>query len=194
MSRPSLRFAGAAFATALVVAACSGGGNLSRTNAVDALESTGVSRAEATCMADTLLALGNIDAADPRRDRSTADQEALVSAMSRCVSHDGAPTVVVAGRQVTVEPDDNHISTQNDFDVGPAGQTGSVDGSELAAEQRTVAIEQLVRLGRPLEFSVCVVDQLIDVYADDVFKDPNFGVGLDPFEANAFASCSIDNS
>lgn len=177
-----------ALLAAVVLSSCADQHSFAREDAIVALQTTGANSAEATCMADTLDALDRLDAADPsRQDRTSQDHEALVGASGRCIGRDSAPDVAVAGAQITKppavdpEPSASAVSGGVDFTEGSSPDRG---------ERRQWAIERLELLGRSNRDATCIVDQLIDVYADDVFTSPNFGVGLDPFEAHAFAVCA----
>ena len=69
MWRARIRIVAASIGVALVATACGGAESLDRAGAIVALESTGVTTAEATCMADSLLLLDELDAVDPRIER-----------------------------------------------------------------------------------------------------------------------------
>ena len=171
----------------VLLSSCAGQDTFVREDAIVALQTTGANHAEATCMADTLDALDRLQAADPRRDRTPQDHEALVGASGRCIGSGSAPEVAVAGAQVTNQP-------ATDPELLASGVSGGADYSEPAGSdaglRRQRAIERLTFLGRSTDDATCIVDQLIEVYADDVFDSPNFGVGLDPFEAHAFVVCA----
>ncbi len=176
-----------AFFAIVVLSSCAGSDDFAREDAINALETTGASEAEATCMADTLDVLGRVEAADPRRDRTSQDHEALVSASGRCIGTGSVPDVEVAGTQIVNPP-------ASDPEPSASGVSGGSEYSEPtgsdAGARRQRAISRLESFGRTVEDATCIVDQLIEVYADDVFDSPNFGVGLDPFEAHAFVVCA----
>ena len=141
-------------------------------------------------MADTLHAVGAMDAADPRRDRTSTDRDALVGASTRCIGATTPTDVVVAGTQITSEPQSDPESTE----PGVSGGLSYEDLAQSDSDRRTAAIERLQLLGRSQANATCIVDQLIDAQADEIFDSPNFGVGLDPFEAHAFAMCAAQDS
>lgn len=134
-------------------------------------------------MADTLLLLEQLDAADPRIERTDADREALVSASTRCIRPQVLPTSVRSSDLATNE----ESLDVDDVDLGVSlGPTTTVLSRE---ERRGLAIARLTSFGRSQENAICVVDRLLSVEADEIFDAPNFGLGTDPFEASAFAAC-----
>lgn len=180
-------------AVGLVVSACSTA-EFAREDAIGALQTTGVNEAEATCMADSLLALDLLDAADPRRSRTEVEQAGLVSAAARCVQANATPIAVVAGTQVSrSDVPRSEVVRTLDADVVERSVSGGLDLQSAdvgdTAQVREAAIQSLISLGRSAENASCVVDWLLDVHADDLFENPNFGMGLDTFEAQAFAAC-----
>ena len=182
---------------ALFAASCGGAETIGRQDAIAALQTTGASEAEATCLADTLAILGELNAADPRVERGPAEREALVAANNRCLT--GELDVEVAGTQVTESGDSDLAIVSSASRRSTEALEALEDEEELAgssqpdsseAELRDAAIETLVRLGRSVDNATCVVDHIIGIGESAVVQDSNFGLGLDPFEAGAFAACS----
>jgi len=139
-------------------------------------------------MADTLNALGALDVADPRRDRTSSDREALVGASTRCLGADTSTRVEVAGAHSIREPV-RDLEPESDLF---SGESDSGDVFDSNADRRSEAIERLTLLGRSEADATCIVDRLLEVFADDVFDSPNFGVGRDSFEAHAFTLCATE--
>lgn len=165
----------------LALSAC-GGNDFVRGDAIAALSTTGLSGVESTCVVDTLIALGELTAADPRHSRGDAERDALVTATNRCV----VPDPIVSS---SPSPSQERVANNDD----PEGTV--LNGSRLSTpgedqgERRSVAIAHLELAGRSGENARCIVDWLIATEVDAVFADPAFGLGLDPFEADAFAAC-----
>ena len=70
---------------------------------------------------------------------------------------------------------------------GAAGAADAADAAEAAIARGT---EVLKILGRSERFVSCVVDELVAIDAVDVMLDEDFGSGLSPLEANAYAACA----
>ncbi len=197
MWRSRFRIVAASIGLALVATACGAAGSLDRADAIAALETTGVTTAEATCMADSLLLLDELDAADPRIERGESERDALVSARNRCVG--GAPDIEVAGVQqesvtdsgFTVERPTVQGSELEEFEIE---RDESLEAVGSVSELRTDAIAHLVRVGRSLDNATCVVDHIL-ASGDDhlVLVIDTFGLGLEPIEATAFVACSATN-
>jgi len=158
-----------------------------RDDAVAALQTTGASEVEAVCMADTLTLVDALDAADPRRQRTDGDRQALVAAANRCASlNDDDP---LATESFTVDRSD---SEEEPF---PAGEMRSEVAAAVLTEASTAdlradSIDVLVRAGRSPVRAACVVDRLLEAGGEVVLSDPRFGAGRDPLEAAAFAGCA----
>jgi len=181
----------AALLWALILAGCSGGG-FDRADAIVAIQTTGVTEAEATCIADSLASLQILDAADPREPRTDERREAFVSATTRCVTPEVLGQSEWAVTQAGQLPDIQASAASNRPEVqaptaGPGGSSQSevAESAELAAD----AVGVLVGQGRAFENAQCIVDQLVATGGEYVFLDQNFGLGLDPLEANAIAAC-----
>ncbi len=172
-----------ALLAALALAACSGE-EFSRSEAIVALSTTGLTEVESTCVADALVALGQLRAADPRQHRGEPQRDALVLATGYCV---GQETAVVAGQTRADRSDD--FGDEEDPEGTPLADVGAPPIGEDPVELRRRAIAQLQLAGRSDENARCVVDQLIASEAEAIFADPAFGLGLDPLEADAFAVC-----
>jgi len=165
----------------LALSACSGNVFV-RTDAIAALARTGLTDVESTCVADTLVALGVLAAADPGHRRGDTERDALVTATNRCV----APEPIVSSspsrsQERVAEDDDPEGTVLNEARPSTTG--------EDQVERRSLAIAHLELAGRSGENARCIVDWLIATEADVVFADPAFGLGLDPLEADAFAAC-----
>ena len=169
-----------------VVAAC-GASNFDRVDAITSFQTSGASAAEATCMADTLIGLGDIDAADPRVALSDESRENLAISTSRCITVDVLGENEIAPRESAPAPTSNLPSTP--FDIGGQGQAANTVAPEDMDRVREEAIASLRGFGRSLRNATCVVDQLITIEAEYLLSDPAFGLGLDPVEASAMAFC-----
>ena len=193
-----MRHVCAAVVFVLLVAACSQGDTLDRSIAIEALQTTGVNEAEATCLADTLIQLDELDAADPRMERGLAEREAFIAARTRCVT--AAPDTEVAGAQLTNQQNPPGLEAQSG--VFGALQTDSEErvlSNELRDDQqmdgsfeglRSTAILALERFGRSSENATCVVNHIVGSGGVDIVEAPSFGLGLNTVEAVAFAECS----
>jgi len=174
---------------AIIASSCGGGDSISRIDAITALQTTGISAAEATCVADSLVALGELDAADPREVRGTKQRDALVASTARCVGND--VETEVAG--VQTEPDlapSLATTSRRPADSPDLGSRETTERTRDEAEVRRAAIETLERLGRKNPDASCVVDHILTAGAIFVLVEPNFGLGLSPVEADAFAACA----
>ncbi len=172
----------------LVLFGC--GEQFTRDEAVAVLELSGTSTAEATCMADTLLVLGRLDAADPSYELDDGDREALRTAYGRCES--GEELGAEGGRAILEDSDP-------DLDVdepGPLEADSAVLGATVLAAPDDIealaadARARLVGLGRSQEFADCVVERMVAIEAYDVLEDPYLGLGASPVEADVFAGCA----
>ena len=173
---------------ALIVAACGQGAAINRADAITALSTTGLTPVEATCVADALNLVGELDAADPRIERGAAERDALVSATNFCVGNE--PDTQVAGTQLDVDGGSTSFEraeTDEEFALN-ASADGGVQLTD-PEEIRLAGIEALVALGRGTVNATCVVDHILLSNAEVVLSDPNFGLGLHPIEADAFAAC-----
>lgn len=171
----------------LVAVGCAAEG-ISREEAVVALTTTGISDVEATCMADTLIVLGELDAADPGSTRGEPERAALVAATNRCLLAE--PSIEVAGAQLTGESRTvlRSLDTEEltEEELGARDEVLALGGPEAVRE---TAISTLTLFGRSLGNATCVVDHIVSSDAAYVLIAPEFGSGLDPFEADAFATC-----
>ena len=185
----------AAVAVCLVLGAC--GSALDRDDAVAALLDAGATSTEASCMADSLLVLDELDLADAQVVLSERDKAILLDTKDRCqgsigVTQSGVSTEVLSGSDASrVEPgggaafmgdDDDEEFTGAGSDAEDAG-----DSAEAAIARGT---EVLKILGRSDRFATCVVDELVAIDAIDVMLSDDFGSGLSPLEANAYAACA----
>lgn len=165
--------------------------DFARDDAIVALQTTGVTEAEATCMADSLTALEQLDAANPAEPRTDERRSAFVAAKTRCVTtevltsslgpaDDGSAGAVLSTVEAGVE-------ANTSIEAAAASQPGLSDdeGAALASD----AVAELQRQGRTELNSTCIVEFLTGAQATHLFLDPNFGLGLDPLEANAIAAC-----
>lgn len=178
----------------LFVTACAST-EISRDDAIAALQTAGPTEVEATCMADTLLAIGQLDAADPRLERNVERSEAFLAARERCVSvevlgaTEGATSFAVESVGVNEgEEEESYLAEFTNAGSGVGSEGGEVAPGPDA--QRTAAVVALERLGHSPERASCIVDQLVALEAWYLFTDPNFGIGLDALEANAMAACA----
>lgn len=169
---------------ALLISACSDS-TLSRDEAIVALGTIGVTELEATCMADSLVALGMLDAADPRKSKTDAERAALLTVSARCVAVDPVSDASdLAGLQTTLDSDDPEGTPLGEM-FDPAASSRTLD----PVQAREAAIDRLLSSGRSISNATCIVDHLTTVDADYLFEDESFGLGRDPFEADAFAAC-----
>lgn len=136
-------------------------------------------------MADTLVALGRVEAADPNRPRDDASREMLIAASSRCVTTAVLPRSEERSAIELDMDDDDPEGTPMDDQRGVSALTSSDDLAVL----RPRAIAHLTLSGRTENQAACVVDHLIRLDAHWLFADPAFGMGLEPLEADAFAAC-----
>ncbi len=177
-----------ALGLALLLAGCAD--EFARADAVTALQTTGVSEVEAICMADTLALLDALDAANPQAERDDVRREALVKAQTRCVTLDAGESAVTGGSASATA-----AVTIVDPEPSPAGVAGNPDLAVVAPTEEEFeaakdrAVATLVGVGRSELNARCVVDHVLQVDADYLLDDPEFGLGLDPFEAAAFAAC-----
>ena len=175
----------------LVLSACASE-TFARDDAVTALQTTGVSEVEAACMADTLVALGQLDAANPQQTRGPEHQEAFLTASNRCVrvevlsvTEDGA-VVGSVGPAV-----DARVSTDDGEEGGEVQQVAESEDGEFDQDALiAAAAQQLELFGRSPERAACIVEHLASVEAWHVLANPSLGLGLDAFEADAMAACA----
>lgn len=190
-------------AAALVLSAC-GSNTIGRDEAIGVLQTTGISEAEATCVADSLLVLDALDAADPRRELTDQGRTALVNATSRCVGAGADPVAEVAGAlefRSGAAPNPAALAASVNEEFESNLEVEGLSEEELAelgltlteqdvVELRELAVAKLVSFGRSEESARCIIDRLRDAGADFVLAEDSFGLGLSPFEAEAFAACS----
>lgn len=183
-----VRFAALVVAV-VVLSSCAN--DLSRADAITALQTTGVTEAEATCMADSLAALDQLDAADPREPRTEVRREAFVTASSRCVTTEvlastleSEPGAVVVS--ASVEPDAGNTPH---VEIGSGGQAVVAGPGGADIDIEADAIAELQRQGRSEQNATCIVEFLIGAQASHLFAESTFGLGSDPLEANAIAAC-----
>ena len=192
MSRLTSRVYPVVLLVALVASACAGTDAFDRTAAISALESTGVSSAEATCIADSLVALDELDAADPRIERGPEERDAFVSARNRCVGQ--TPEIEVAGAQVGVTSEAGlaieRSNTNAEIEEDELFSGQALDTAGSTEEIRIQAIERLRELGRSDQNATCIVDHIILSGAIEPLVAPELGLGLVPIEATAFVACS----
>lgn len=169
---------------ALALVACTGR-DFGRQDAISSLSLSGASEAEATCMADTLGALGQLDAANPEQVRDAVAREALVAASSRCVSTAVLPQSMERTALEAAADEDDPEGTP--MESSRRGSNGIP--TDDPAVFRPLAIAHLRLAGRTQEYAACVVDHLIELEAQHLFSDPAFGLGLESLEADAFAAC-----
>lgn len=185
----SSRLQATAFAVLLgLVAAGCAVEDISREDAIAALTTTGISEVEAICVADSLIVLGELDAVDPGTVRGEPERAALVTATSRCVLAE--PSIEVAGTQLVDESTAFSAPRARDNlteeELGAQDEVVALGGPEAVREK---AISTLVLFGRSVRNATCVVDRIVSSEATHVLIEPEFGSGLDPFEADAFAAC-----
>lgn len=169
---------------AIVLSAC-GVANFDRADAITSLQASGATLAEATCIADRLVEVGELDAADPRITGGADGRESLLLANQQCVTVEVLPEVELAV-ETTVAANPTANRPGND---PQAADTADQNALESLVARRQSAIAQLRSFGRSMENATCIVDQLIAAEADGVFEDDQFGLGLDTAEAAAFATC-----
>jgi hypothetical protein len=159
-----------------------------RDDAVASLRAGGADAVTSACVADTLVVLDALDAADPAQVASATSRTVLLRARERCApstATDPAPGVDVAGvrveRPAAIPPAD------------PSALIAAVDsqgGVPIESATTTDAVQRLVALGREPADARCVVEHLELLSAEYVFDSPTFGLGATPEEASAFAFCS----
>ncbi len=158
-----------------------------RDDAIAAVQTTGVSEAEATCIADSLIALDRLDAADPRLERTEERREAFVAATARCVSVDVLGTSIGDDRVAQREPS---VVEPQQHSVSAASALANNDDDDVVDDGAAeVAVASLRRQGRTAANASCIVEVLVEAQADFLFADPNFGLGRNAIEANAIAAC-----
>ena len=164
------------------------GRELTRDDAVAALQRTGADGVTATCMADTLSLLDELSAADSEVPSTEASRAALVRARERCTEYsapDAETQATVAG--VSVE---RPAASSVGEPPPPSAAIASYGGGAVADSVDDEAVRRLVALGRDEVTARCVVDHLGLLSAQYVFDSPTFGLGATPEEASAFALCS----
>lgn len=172
----------ASLVVVLVVAGACGGNTFERSDAIGTLAATGLSDAEASCVADTLIVLDELRSLDPNQPRGDVGRDALVAATSRCVVPDPIEQASSASLTDTLVDDGDPEGT-------PVGGSAVSLTEEDRLERRALALAHLELAGRSTDDARCIVDQLISMDAEMLFADPAFGLGLDPLEADAFAAC-----
>lgn len=173
----------------MVLTACAGEA-FGRDDAIASLQTTGVSEVEATCMADTLIAVGQVNAADPRQERGDDQRAAFLAATERCVQVEVLSATAAASQPtaegLTVE---QFVDEEEEILANPPQE--GISG-ELAVDDQTLAdrgYQTLTRFGRSEANARCIIDHLVLVEAVFIVDDPQFGLGLDAFEADAMAAC-----
>lgn len=187
---PQLRLFSAIVVAGLMLAAC--GTEFGRDDAIVALQTTGVTEVEATCLADSLAVLGQLDAADPREPRTEERREAFVAASARCVQPEALPVVVeqVVEGEVNASVLGNPDNTPFVMTTQPgANGLGADQVGETLDEVIAEAVAELQRQGRTEPNSTCIVEFLTGAQATHLFSEPSFGLGLAPLEASAMAAC-----
>ncbi len=173
----------------VVLAGCAS--DFSRGDAIVALQTTGVSEAEATCMADSLTALEQLDAANPAEPRTDERRSAFVAASTRCIKTEVLTSSLGTGDDGSVGASlatvQGVIEASTSIETGTASEPGTSDGKGEA--DASAAIAELQRQGRTEANATCIVEFLTGAQATHLFLDPNFGLGLDALEANAIAAC-----
>ncbi len=140
-------------------------------------------------MANVLIELDQLNAIDPRVSPGEEGVAAMLSAGQLCISTNVLPAVEVEAPATTVvdpsvnRPGGDPAATNN------SGEPLVIDDAQDLARRRSDAIAALISFGRSIDNATCVVDQLIEVEATEAFDSPQFGLGLDPNEATAFAVC-----
>ena len=177
----------AIIALASIVASACGAANFDRADAITSLQTSGASAPEATCIADRLLASGQLDAADPRASESPENREALVLANQECLTVEVLPELELVTETTIPSAASNRPGGEEDEETSPV----PLDPNDpaLLELQRQSAISQLMSFGRSTANATCIVDQLIAAEAAHVLDGEQFGLGLDPAEAAAFAAC-----
>ena len=180
----SVRRIATVLVTALAFSACAGS-TFSQEDAIAVLQTIGVTETEATCMADSLVALQLLGAADPREPKTDAERAALIAVSARCVATDPILESVDSASPETAFDASDPEGTPFGETFASAGRSAVLD----PLQAKEAAIERLISSGRSISNATCIVDHLASVEAEDLFEDPLFGLGRDPFEADALASC-----
>lgn len=180
-------------ALSIVLAAC-GASNFDRADAISALQSSGATNPQATCIADTLIEMGELGSADPRAVASDQDRENLSVAHERCVATEVLPEFDVEVTDLDAEPPSSALGepvvSGGGFEEVEAEATAEVETLTSSPEElREDAINKLVGLGRSESNATCVVDNLLAQGATDIVTSVDLGLGLDIREASAFAAC-----
>lgn len=171
-----------------IVASACGAANFDRADAVTSLQSAGASAPEATCIADRLLAADQLEAADPRASVSDEAREILLLANQECVSVEVLPELeLVTETTIPSAAASRPGGAEDDSDATPTEV--DLNDPALLELQRQSAISQLMNFGRSNSNATCIVNQLIAAEAAYVLDSDQFGLGLDPAEAAAFAAC-----
>ncbi len=171
----------------LIFGAC-GAPALPRDDAIAILQLEGMSAAEATCVADTLVLAEELDAVDPRFELDDRQITALQSARLRCQSTEA---LEVDGGFGDV-PDDVIVAPSSvDTDVAGVIETavGGVGQEPVADDVIDAAVDALRALGRDEITARCIVERLVDTDGTWLFDDERFGFGANPLEAAATAAC-----
>ena len=184
-----------AVAVGLLVGAC--GSALDRDDAVAALLDAGATSTQASCMADSLLVLDELDLADAHAALSQRDKEILLDTKRRCqgttdATRTGVSAEVLSGSEVSSVGPVVGTAFMGDEDNEELSGMGLERADDEDATEPAIArgAEVLKILGRNERFVTCVVDVLVAIDATDVMLDEDFGSGLSPLEANAYAACA----
>lgn len=138
------------------------------------------------CAATLLAALGlaACGESEPSRE-AVAPLETVVMIE---LEQDEPDTLVLAAEPITAGPG-SYTSSIGSEPIVP-GVLAAVESAEEFDEIRRSAIARLTLTGRSVESAECVVEHLLEVGALDALTAEQFGMGLDPLEADALATCS----
>lgn len=157
-----------------------------RDDGIAALENGGMSNAEATCVANRLHAVQQIEILDPANEVRDDDRALLVSATRRCVElaevNEDVPTEVLSEADLRIYEDDYEEDAERQAGV----ESLEADLEDVSLE---IGRQRLRLLGRSDAFIDCVIDHLRSVDAIELLQDEQLGMGLDPVEADAYAAC-----
>ena len=192
-SGPVVKVASVVAVAMLAFSSC-GASNFGRADAITSLQTSGATLPQATCIAGTLLAMDQLEAADPRTGTTDSDQEALSSANERCVSTEVLPAFEVEVDDVQSTLPNPEVAPPparlNELQLDEEGDffEAAISSEELEA-QGAAAVEMLMSLGRTETNAECVIDHLLELEAIELLTSPELGLGLDPREASALAVC-----
>jgi len=138
------------------------------------------------CVATPLAALGlaACGGQEPSRDAVAPLETVVVIELEQ----DEPDTLVLAAEPITAGPG-SYTSSIGSEPIVP-GVLAAVESAEEFDEIRRSAIALLTLTGRSVETAECVVEHLLEIGAVDVLTSEQFGMGLDPLEADALATCS----